>query len=277
VGEFNLGLNDEAPFDILCPPINGLVYRPQNPLSAFDGENTLGNWKMKIKVINSDGQGGVLQNWRLEFCSSVTPVNPLVVKNDTLPVPPNDSRIIHNFHLAAIDPGVSPTLLQITIVKNTDYGFVSKSGVQLGIGDRFTMDDINAGRVTYTNTDPTALYDNFTFIVENASGGFVGTPKFNIKMDPDAPTDAEEVNLSETIFLFPNPASNALHVAFQEAPVSNATLLVTDLQGRLVNTQQLLAGQSLATLPVGDFPTGIYFLNVRTANGVLVKKFVVQR
>ena len=276
VQEFNLALDDEAPFEINCPPIGGLKFKPQNPLAAFTGENTLGDWTMKIEVINNDGQGGTLEAWGVEFCASITPNNPFLVNNDTLLVPPNDTRTIHNLKLSAEDLDNAADELQFTIVHATAYGYVALNGAPLAVGNHFTMEDIYAGKVTYTNTNPDEVYDAFTFIVEDGTGGWFGTPKFNIRMDPNAPSATIEADNTNSLLLFPNPAGKVLTVAFQQPLFSEATAAVTDIQGRKMTHQIVPQTQGAFTVNLDGLPDGLYILSVRTNETVYARKFVVQ-
>jgi subtilisin-like proprotein convertase family protein len=65
---FDLSLDDEAtPGAWPCPPVGGGTYQPSNPLSAFDGQNSSGNWTLTIND-NEDPDGGSLEGWSLEIC-----------------------------------------------------------------------------------------------------------------------------------------------------------------------------------------------------------------
>ena len=277
VSQFDLALNDESPFDIQCPPLNGTAFKPQNPLAAFIGENTLGEWTMRVAVVDPIGAGGSFEKWSLQFCASTTPKGPLMVKNDTIYVKPLEARIIHNFELAAEDEDNTGSEIKFRIVDATNAGYLSKNGVQLGVNDQFTMTDIHLQKITYTNTDGNADYDFFTFIVEDGTGGWTGTPRFNIVIDDNALTGTDEQDFANGIFLFPNPASNLLNVTFRQPLAGESTLFIADLQGRLVSQQKLEAAQQQLKLDLGQFADGIYFLTVRTADGVFAKKFVVQK
>jgi gliding motility-associated-like protein len=72
-------LDDEAanPVETQCsstPPaaING-TFIPNNALSAFDGENTLGNWTLIVSD-RASGDTGILNSWGLTFTSEPTPL-----------------------------------------------------------------------------------------------------------------------------------------------------------------------------------------------------------
>jgi subtilisin-like proprotein convertase family protein len=65
---FNINFDDEAPNNSWpCPPINGLTYKPDAFLSAFDGQDAGGVWTLEIHdVANQDG--GMLNSWGLKVC-----------------------------------------------------------------------------------------------------------------------------------------------------------------------------------------------------------------
>lgn len=73
-GNFNLALDDEAPnSNIPCPPSTGLTYVPNNALTAFDGEDINGLWRLEI-VDDYSEDGGALNSWSLSIeytCSEI--------------------------------------------------------------------------------------------------------------------------------------------------------------------------------------------------------------
>lgn len=276
VSTFNLSLNDESPFDIDCPPLSGFAYKPENPLSAFDGENTLGNWDLKVEVVNTLGAGGQLASWSIEFCSSVTPGHPYLLENDTIYVKPNDTRIIHNYDFFAADPDNHAAELKINIIDETAHGFISKNGTPLGVGDYFTFSDINEEIITYTNTNPDEDYDFFTFTLTDNGGGLLGTPKFNIVITEDAVTDVNEELNNTHMYLYPNPATDKLNIRFNQFIGNDAVILVSDIQGRLLGQQATGQDTELMQIDLDGLSDGIYFVTVKTEENVLTEKFIVQ-
>ncbi len=277
VSQFNLGLNDESPFDIACPPLNGLAYKPQAALAAFQNQDKIGDWTLKVEVIDNDGQGGTLEKWSLEFCASTSPNSPFMVNNDTIYVKPLDTRYIFNSELAVEDVDNPGSQLQFTIVDGTDFGYISRNGVQLGIGDHFTMTDVHLATIAYTNTDPDAVYDFFTFVVEDGTGGWLGTPRMNIVIDENAVTDVKDNALDNSILLFPNPATNLLNVNFQR-PLSGASKAVFfDVQGKMVASQTIQPDVRQLQVALDGFASGAYFITVSTPDGILAKKFIVEK
>ncbi len=69
---FNINFDDEAPNNSWpCPPTDGLTYKPDGLLSAFDGEQAAGTWTLKIHdVANQDG--GSLNAWGLQVCGTIS-------------------------------------------------------------------------------------------------------------------------------------------------------------------------------------------------------------
>lgn len=79
---------------------------------------------------------------------------------------------------------------------------------------------------------------------------------------------------------YPNPASG--HVTFGlTLPVDlHCTIQVRDLTGRImavVNDSELSAGNHKFTYDSGTVPSGVYYVEVRTGNQVLTRKFILQR
>ncbi len=66
---FNISLDDEATNALSCPLSGMNTQRPQNMLSAFDGQNPQGNWMLQVND-NFDDDGGSLNGWTLEICVS---------------------------------------------------------------------------------------------------------------------------------------------------------------------------------------------------------------
>ena len=277
VSQFNLGLSDQSPIAIQCPPINGSTYKPQEPLAKFIGENTVGEWTLQTKVISTLGNGGSIQEWALQFCASISPKSPYIVKNDTIYVKPLDTRLIHNFELAAEHEDIPGTQLVFTVLDNTGKGYLSLAGVPLSSGDQFTMTDIHEQRLTYTNTDGDAEHDAFSFIVTASNNGWTGTHRFHIVIDENAITFVSDKQPANHFNLFPNPATDRITVMF-DRPLGDLTIMeMTDVNGRRVMQQKMEQGLQQATFNVMGLTPGVYFLTVRNSSGILAKKLVVQR
>ena len=92
-----IGLDDGAsqPISGTCPPAQGGVYRPANPLSLFNGEIPTGRWTLTV-TDNAGGDVGVLESWGLSIlvgsgCSTPTP-SPTMAATGTPTLSPTITR-----------------------------------------------------------------------------------------------------------------------------------------------------------------------------------------
>jgi Cadherin-like/Secretion system C-terminal sorting domain len=204
--------------------------------------------------------------------------NPVIIKNDTLGVPPSGTNRIYLPNLVVTDADNLPSELEFTIVTNTAHGQVKLGNQVLGVGGHFTMQDIINNSLTYTNTNAAAPFDYFTFSVDDGEGGFTGTPRFNLKMDPNANIilDASYQDENSEVFLYPNPATEQLNVVLGNGTGKAIGATLSDVQGRLVPAAVEGLGGSNLKLSVGNVLPGLYFLEVKTAKGSVTKKVVIE-
>jgi subtilisin-like proprotein convertase family protein len=69
VEDVHISFDDEALNTFPCPANDGNTYQPIDPLSAFDGENAMGQWTLKL-TDRSSGDSGELVSWGLTICAS---------------------------------------------------------------------------------------------------------------------------------------------------------------------------------------------------------------
>jgi hypothetical protein len=167
--------------------------------------------------------------------------------------------------------------LLFTIVTNTASGFISVGGVPLGVGGHFTMNDIYASKVNYTNTDPAAEYDYFTFGVSDGTGGYFGTPRFNIKIDPNAPPDAtHEVGDAANVVLYPNPATDKVTIEFVRPVAGSVVATLLNTNGQQLLSQEFDGITNKFELSTQSLPAGVYFVQLTTSNLVYTKKVIME-
>jgi len=277
---FNIGLDDEqvnpAGFD--CPPTNGSSYQPLDPLSNFDGESTQGTWEIRVRTISNLGSGGFLSDWGLEFCASFTPNSPFIVNNNDKLAPILGNTRIGNNELLVEDTDNVDYQLKYTLLSNPAHGYLTLNGETLEVGDQFSQADVTWQEFRYNHTDGTQVAgdtDDFYFVVEDGTGGWLGTPKFTLVLDETV--DAEEVNLAQIINLFPNPTQDYLNVTFEQPLSGNTNFLISDIQGRLLLQERQQNVQGKVSFETANLSDGIYLITVQTENAVFTKKFTVQR
>jgi subtilisin-like proprotein convertase family protein len=275
---FNCGFDDQSPQILTNCPMNNLKYKPVGSLADFVGKNAQGNWTLELEVVDSDGEGGTFNDWELQICAALQSASPVIVKNDTLEVPPGGTNRIYTENLVANDADNSWDELEFTIIKNTAFGQVKLNGQTLGVGGKFTMEDVFSSYLTYTNTSTTEPYDYFTFTVSDGEGGFAGTPRFHLKMDAGADIigGADDQLAADELYVFPNPATDELNLLFEQASTKVSKVTLTDVQGRNIATEVEGLGSYQLKMRIGAVPSGIYFVKVQTERGSIVKKVVVE-
>ncbi len=71
--------------------------------------------------------------------------------------------------------------------------------------------------------------------------------------------------------IYPNPASDNITINYTSS-LKNYTINIYDVMGSLVKT--MICKSASATIPVGEFTSGIYLLNVKDGNHSSVKRFI---
>ena len=121
----------------------------------------------------------------------------------------------------------------------------------------FKYYDVNTGE-TY------AIADEFTFSV-NATVGDVMNPYVMTR----GALGIDE--LSSSINIYPNPVDNELFLATE---VRVEEIAIYDVYGRTTTVYGLQTTDFVHSIDVADLEAGVYFVNIKTENGNVVKRFV---
>lgn len=86
-----------------------------------------------------------------------------------------------------------------------------------------------------------------------------------------------ETNISESINVYPNPATENVNVSLEIANVSDATITISNIIGENVYSKHLgsITGNLNQIIDVSKLETGMYILRLQTDKGVATKKFNV--
>ncbi len=276
--KFETGFDDESPTGIVCPPDDRLVVRPVQALSAFKGQNTAGTWTLRIKVVTAGfGGGGALESWGVEFCSTLSPNSPFVVKNDTLFVPPAMTNTFTINDLEVQDSDNPPAELTYTIVTLPQHGILKLNNNPLSVGDTFTQLDINNLQLKYTHNGDDTIFDSFAFVVQDGTGGFLATQRANIKMDENAVVDANNILTANAIQIYPNPARDVLNISFDQAPSNPVVISLYNVHGQELLRQHFDQAGNQLQLRIAALASGIYFVALRTESDMLTQKVHIQK
>lgn len=80
-----------------------------------------------------------------------------------------------------------------------------------------------------------------------------------------------EIELENTISLFPMPAFNKLHVNSQNSEILKYLFVSSD--GKMLNVNQVEKN----IFDVGTLPVGLYFIQLQFKEGILTKKIIISR
>lgn len=275
---FLSGFDDDANDEIVCPPDDGLPFRPLDSLEQFNGTTAAGDWTLKVQVVESGfGASGGLSKWSIEFCSQLSPSPPTLSLNDTLKMSPGAERVIDSGFLFAEDPKFPDAELSYQLLSLPANGQLLLDQNSLAVGSVFSQEDVNSGRLTYLHSDNGSEKDQFTFILQNPEGGWVNKSPFNIIIDETFVTNTEELAAPTGLKVFPNPASQEVTLEMELSETENNWLEVFDGLGRSIFRQKLNGyGQQQLIVPTESWPNGLFFFQLSNQNGRVSRKILVQ-
>jgi hypothetical protein len=94
-----------------------------------------------------------------------------------------------------------------------------------------------------------------------------------IFVDETPATDIKEKLLNSKVNIYPNPAKDDfITIKLQDLQASD--LLIYNTLGQLIKSAPVTADQM--TLSIAELPAGIYQLQIQTAEGMAVKRLVVE-
>jgi hypothetical protein len=97
---------------------------------------------------------------------------------------------------------------------------------------------------------------------------------FQLYKNPESVT--EKINIaSNTVSVYPNPASEVLRVGFQSEDIDNVSFSIIDITGKtlLRNTSQVVSKRM--DVDISSLQKGTYFIKVSQKEDQIVKKFVI--
>ncbi len=267
---FNVGLDDQSNQYFQCPINLGRIYRPESPLTVFNGENMKGTWKLRLED-KASGNGGRLQNFDLEVCSSIALNPPVLIRNEIMQLHPKNSRQVERSLLLAEDVNNTAQELTYVLVTAPQRGLLTVNGVPAQAGNTFTQADIDQNKILYLHTADDETDDAFSFVVSDGQGGWISTTEFVIEIDSAFPSSAEDEIAAGQVLVYPNPAGEVLHLLVTGG-IQARSATITDLSGRNVAHYPLLTEHH--TLDVSPLATGVYFVKIETQGKPIYKKFV---
>lgn len=92
------------------------------------------------------------------------------------------------------------------------------------------------------------------------------------------PRSSEKMYSENKMFLYPNPVSDELNIAFEAKPNEKGDITITDMNGRLVKQFKLEETDHSLKLSVSNFNSGLYIVKYMSLSGVEhIEKFVISK
>lgn len=274
-GSINFGINDDSPIPFTCPPNTGQIYKSDQSLASFIGDELMGTWNLVIQDL-IPGEGGALTEWTLEYCANVLVNPPVLVNNVELTFAPGTTRTISSFRLQAQSQLVGPGQLTYTLVRIPVKGELLLNGVILSIGDEFTQADINNGLLAYRHLSMEEESDHFLFTVRDGQGGWINISQFDLRSDNSVSTSRPGPKVTE-LQLWPNPAQEMIYLRVQEMRLHTNQVVVFNSLGQQVPVLAANESDTLLRLDTRLLTPGMYFVRVTDGEHLATGKFQILR
>jgi subtilisin-like proprotein convertase family protein len=273
---FNFKFDDEASSDIDCTTGNGNyptlnTYRPVSPLLDFNGEPSNGTWTLEISD-EGPNDVGTVNSWTLELCDIVSANPPNFVSNP-FSVPLNSTYVFDSVDFEATSDSETAAQQVYTLIEVPSLGALEKSSSALGVGDTFTQDDVNTGKMSFTNSETSAINDQFKVDITNAANGWLANQIITLSSTLGV-NDFEFTDLK----VWPNPTRGLVHIQFDNSrQSSNVDIELYDLQGRLIREVSYKAsgGVFRNTLDLNNVASGNYLLKIAQDSRQVVRKVLI--
>lgn len=168
--------------------------------------------------------------------------------------------------------GASTTGTTNAIFAASNYG----SGKVCGLGDSSPCDD-------GTGDPNDVLYSSYKTAVSGSHQKLLVNAVIWLATPGTAPRIAQENTTTLPVQtlgmnLYPNPATEALHVAYASSKDSPSVLTILNLTGQVVFSQVLVQTGSAEdlTLDLSSYPKGMYIVTLQNGNDVVTERFIRQ-
>lgn len=238
--------------------IDSMVHSPLIGFS-YDGYPVYGAYGYK----NADGTGGIT---RIKSGYQLRNISTRTVWADGTDVPDG--------------PAVSATY-PLGYFRE-DYEFVSHPGAADYL-------DVHNGRFCVTPEYPNGMYCYFAtvdadwnsaypYLIGPTYYGVVTGVKVNSVTESTTvynPANNVTENQISALKVFPNPSNDLIIVQAIGLVQNDVVLTLTDIQGKLIATQEILAGSTMAFFDVSTLYAGTYFISYTDANGKQSKAVII--
>lgn len=253
-------------------------------LSRTEFYGVLGTPRAYVRGSRNAEGSQLLSQGRLDtFWGETSPIEVIVSETDNTT---NGSRIvevkINNYE--AIEASEDLKLYVALVEKEVNYNAPNGEDEHFNVfrkmlpdfnGTDFNPDGAGSSKVFYFNYELNSEW-NASEIYPIAFVQNVGTKEVINSGSPFDPifTDIEESVLDKNINLYPNPASDFIHLELNEQGLNIDEVAIYNNSGALL--QSFEGGSANLKIDVRNYPTGIYFVKLKSGEDTIYRKVVVQ-
>ena len=253
------------------PSITGTVL-PNESLSAFRGLAADGVWTLQI-FDRTTGGAGDLTAFSVDICTfaSISSI-PSFINNGFTPAL-NSTYTFLSSDIEATSTAETASQQVYTVVVLPTVGVLEKNGLPMSVGDTYTQDDVNTGKLTFSNTENSTFMDQFKVNIQNAANGWL--PNQVITLNGTLSTNEFELG---SLSVWPNPTEEFINIRLNNISTSsNVVISLFDIKGRtILNASHNTNSNSFFnTIYVKNIENGIYLLDINQGNKKATKKLIV--
>jgi len=110
----------------------------------------------------------------------------------------------------------------------------------------------------------------YNCMITNANGCVISTEEIIIEME----SSTNELNLLESVEIYPNPASNVLMIKWDQIPSNNIEYAIKGVDGKIWKSKAW-NGELISQINVDDLPEAIYFVHLRSEHSQASIKLIL--
>jgi hypothetical protein len=204
---------------------------------------------------------------------------PRLITNTGLTLQRGTSVIISTTNLHATDQEVTDENLHFILRKPPVHGQLEKvTNPEIPVF-KFNEKDLKNNQIRYVNDGNINATDNFTFKVTDRT--FIIDHQ-TFKITVNTPTEISGFDNANTnaLLIYPNPITSESVISFQTKSSGKVNLSVYDIHGRKISTilnKNLPAGSYNYSLGKTISSDGVYFLRLKTQEGISTQKFIYMK
>lgn len=183
-----------------------------------------------------------------------------------------EQTAINAIHFPSKDTGYFVGVLEYIIVHGPELNdFFIGNSVDTGMNwDTLYRRGIPLHDVYFVNDTLGFTCGNLGLILKTTTGG----GSLDRHYPWDLVLDEDEVEVSNSIKVYPNPVSDFLHIELTKPLVGVMQARIINLQGQLLQNYQYTQLQDAPVIDVSNLPAGLYFLNLSFGDGQKIMKFI---